>query len=63
MLLLVGILGLIIAIRVIKKSTVTAPTMEECVGSVVSRIVCILTYGGGGKDIAINYALLTLNTI
>lgn len=41
-------------------------TMDECSSndtSVLSRIGCILTYGGGARDIAINYALFILNSV
>jgi hypothetical protein len=36
----------------------------ECTdGTVAGRITCILTYGGGGVDVAINYFLLLVNLI
>ena len=36
--------------------------MDECgSGNLLAKIECILTYGGSGLDIAINYALLILD--
>ena len=36
--------------------------MDECgSGNLLAKIECILTYGGSGLDVAINYALLVLD--
>lgn len=38
------------------------PNMDECgSGNLLAKIECILTYGGSGLDVAINYALLVLD--